>query len=81
MNAKEAREKSLWNTINDVVREEIMYQVEIGFTELIFYNSKDNGLYQCLCEDKEYLKELGYKFEGKKIDNNGETDYLITLKW
>lgn len=63
MNAKEARERSLWNQLFPPIRERIENEVNGGWTSATIYS------YRLVDKDRDILIDLGYSvtYEDGKI--------------
>ena len=66
MNAKEAKELTLWNKLPNIIRNRIKEAVDNGLSEVVFYKTVNHPL--CIDWDRiadyiEYLKFLGYSVE------------------
>ena len=66
MNAKEAKELTLWNKLPNIIRNRIEEAIDRGLSEEVFYKTINHPL--CIDWDRiadyiEYLKFLGYSVE------------------
>ena len=83
MNAKEAKELTLWNKLPNIIRTRIKEAVDKGLSEEVFYKTVNHPL--CIDWDRivdyiEYLKFLGYSVEIISIKEINDERLRISWK-
>lgn len=87
MKASEAKIKTVWNSIPDVIRSKIQYMVGCGSLSTYFYKSLTPEAFKDIDTTLLKLQLLGYKTEYDEVDiddpNSGgiTTDMKLTIKW
>ena len=78
MKATEARSKSNWNMLPNIIREEITKTVMEGGTALYFYKETYPNIFIDVYIIKQALLELGYGVTHEKLSDDGER---LIIRW